>query len=99
MAASTFSRSPPTPADAALRAGGDGVGAPVAATDVGDVATMLDAANRYVVAREDGALTLAVLATGAPRAALGAANRARAKPSRDGHGRRRRDLFELALRR
>ena len=32
-------------------------GLPVAATDVGDVAAMLDAANRpYVVAREDGAL-------------------------------------------
>jgi len=58
-------------------------GLPVAATDVGDVATMLDAANRpYVVAREDGALAdaLAELATRHDlRTALGAANRARAE--------------------
>ncbi|GEP58915.1 glycosyltransferase [Reyranella soli] len=58
-------------------------GLPVAATDVGDVATMLDAANRpYVVAREDGALAdaLAILAArNDMRAALGAANQARAK--------------------
>ncbi|HTE38782.1 MAG TPA: glycosyltransferase [Reyranella sp.] len=56
-------------------------GLPVAATDVGDVAGMLDAANRpYVVAREDGALAdaLARLAARSDlRAALGAANRAR----------------------
>lgn len=58
-------------------------GLPVAATDVGDVANMLDAANRpYVVAREDGALAdaLAVLVTRSDlRTALGAANQARAK--------------------
>jgi glycosyltransferase involved in cell wall biosynthesis len=58
-------------------------GLPVAATDVGDVADMLDATNRpYVVAREDGALAdaLARLAVrGDLRAALGAANRARAE--------------------
>src|SRR5262249_33723442 len=58
-------------------------GLPVAATDVGDVATMLDAANRpYVVPREDGALAdaLAGLPTRSDlRAAPGAANRARAK--------------------
>jgi glycosyltransferase involved in cell wall biosynthesis len=58
-------------------------GLPVVTTDVGDVADMLDAANRpYVVAREDGALAdaLACLAAQSDlRAALGAANRARAK--------------------
>ena len=58
-------------------------GLPVAATDVGDVADMLDAANRpYVVAREDGALADALAGLAARsdlRAALGAANRARAK--------------------
>ena len=58
-------------------------GLPVATTDVGDVADMLDAANRpYVVAREDGALAdaLACLAAQSDlRAAVGAANRARAK--------------------
>jgi glycosyltransferase involved in cell wall biosynthesis len=58
-------------------------GLPVAATDVGDIADMLDATNRpYVVAREDGALAdaLARLAVrGDLRAALGAANRARAE--------------------
>jgi glycosyltransferase involved in cell wall biosynthesis len=58
-------------------------GLPVAATDVGDVAAMLDPANRpYVVAREDDALAgaLACLAAqGDRRAALGAANRARAE--------------------
>jgi len=58
-------------------------GLPVVTTDVGDVADMLDAANRpYVVARDDGALAdaLACLAAqGDLRTALGAANRARAK--------------------
>jgi glycosyltransferase involved in cell wall biosynthesis len=58
-------------------------GLPVAATDVGDVADMLDVTNRpYVVAREDGALAdaLARLAVrGDLRAVLGAANRARAE--------------------
>jgi glycosyltransferase involved in cell wall biosynthesis len=58
-------------------------GLPVATTDVGDVSDMLDAANRpYVVAREDAALAdaLARLASQSGlRAALGAANRARAK--------------------
>ncbi len=55
---------------------------PVAATDVGDVASMLAEANRrYVVAPDAtalaGALT-ALLAAPAERAAIGAANRARA---------------------
>ncbi len=58
-------------------------GLPVAATDVGDIAAMLDAANRpYVVAREDGALADALaglVARSDLRAALGAANRARAE--------------------
>jgi glycosyltransferase involved in cell wall biosynthesis len=79
---------------------------PVAATDVGDVAAMLDAANRpYVVAREDGALAdaLAVLAARSDlRAALGAANRARAIAEFDETDMIAawRDLFEgLALRR
>ena len=58
-------------------------GLPVAATDVGDVAAMLDLANRpYVVAREDGALADALASLAARsdlRAALGAANRVRAK--------------------
>jgi glycosyltransferase involved in cell wall biosynthesis len=58
-------------------------GLPVAATDVGDVAAMLDPANRdYVVARDDRALAdaLARLAVRSDlRLALGAANRARAK--------------------
>jgi glycosyltransferase involved in cell wall biosynthesis len=58
-------------------------GLPVAATDVGDVAAMLDPANRpYVVAREDGALADALAGLAARtdlRAALGAANRARVK--------------------
>jgi glycosyltransferase involved in cell wall biosynthesis len=81
-------------------------GLPVAATDVGDVAAMLDAANRpYVVAREDGALAdaLAVLAARSDlRDALGAANRARAKAEFDETDMIAawRDLFEgLALRR
>lgn len=56
---------------------------PVVATDVGDVADMLDAANRpYVVAREDGALADALAGLVARRdlrATLGAANRARAE--------------------
>jgi glycosyltransferase involved in cell wall biosynthesis len=58
-------------------------GLPVAATNVGDVAEMLDAANRpYVVAPDDDALAcaLAALATRHDlRAALGGANRARAE--------------------
>jgi glycosyltransferase involved in cell wall biosynthesis len=58
-------------------------GLPVVATDVGDVADMLDAANRpYVVPRDDGALADAlahVAARGDLRAALGAANRAQAE--------------------
>jgi glycosyltransferase involved in cell wall biosynthesis len=58
-------------------------GLPVAATDVGDVAAMLDPANRpYVVAREDGALADALAGLAARsdlRASLGAANRARAE--------------------
>jgi glycosyltransferase involved in cell wall biosynthesis len=57
-------------------------GLPVAATDVGDVAAMLDAANRrFVVARDQAALAAAMQAlldAPALRAALGAANRARA---------------------
>jgi glycosyltransferase involved in cell wall biosynthesis len=57
-------------------------GLPVAATDVGDVAAMLDPANRpYVVAREDEALSNALAGLAARsdlRTALGAANRARA---------------------
>ena len=56
-------------------------GLPVAATDVGDVAAMLDEANGpYVVALEDGALAdalAALVARSDLRAALGAANRAR----------------------
>jgi glycosyltransferase involved in cell wall biosynthesis len=55
---------------------------PVAASDVGDVAAMLDAANRpYVVARDAAALTgalAALLADPAGARAIGAANRARA---------------------
>jgi len=58
-------------------------GLPVAATDVGDVAAMLDEANRpFVVAREDGALADALarlVVRGDLRAALGTANRARAE--------------------
>jgi glycosyltransferase involved in cell wall biosynthesis len=58
-------------------------GLPVVATDVGDVAAMLHPANRpYVVAREVGALAdaLAGLAIRSDlQAALGGANRARAK--------------------
>jgi glycosyltransferase involved in cell wall biosynthesis len=58
-------------------------GLPVATTDVGDVADMLDETNRpYVVAREDGALAeaLADLAARSDlRAAIGAANRTRAE--------------------
>jgi glycosyltransferase involved in cell wall biosynthesis len=57
-------------------------GLPVAATDVGDVAAMLHAANRpYVVAREDGALADALAGLAARRdlrVAIGAANRTRA---------------------
>jgi glycosyltransferase involved in cell wall biosynthesis len=56
-------------------------GLPVAATDVGDVAGMLDPANRpYVVAREDRALAGALAGLAARsdlRIDLGAANRAR----------------------
>lgn len=81
-------------------------GLPVATTDVGDVADMLDAANRpYVVAREDDALAgaLACLAARSDlRAALGAANRARAKAefAETGMVAAWRDLFAgLALRR
>ncbi len=55
---------------------------PVAATDVGDVAAMLDAANRpQVVARDAAALAgalAALLADPAAARAIGAANRARA---------------------
>ena len=55
---------------------------PVAASDVGDVAAMLDAANRpHVVARDAGALAgalAALLADPAAARAIGAANRARA---------------------
>lgn len=58
-------------------------GLPVVATDVGDVATMVDVANRpYVVPREDGALADALrsLATKPDlRASLGSANQARVK--------------------
>jgi len=58
-------------------------GLPVAATDVGDVADMLDAANRpYVVALEDSALADALASLAARsdlRAILGAANLARAQ--------------------
>lgn len=58
-------------------------GLPVVATDVGDVADMLDASNRpYVVARDDGALAGALADLAARRdlrISLGAANRARAK--------------------
>lgn len=58
-------------------------GLPVVATDVGDVATMLDAANRpYVVPREDAALAAALVSLATRhdlRVALGGANRARAK--------------------
>jgi glycosyltransferase involved in cell wall biosynthesis len=81
-------------------------GLPVAATDVGDVTAMLDAANRpYVVAHEDGALADALAALAARsdlRAALGAANRARAKAQFDEMDMVAawRDLFQgLALRR
>jgi glycosyltransferase involved in cell wall biosynthesis len=58
-------------------------GLPVAATDVGDVADMVDAANRpYIVAREDAALADAMHSLVCQRdlrVALGAANRARAQ--------------------
>lgn len=58
-------------------------GLPVVATDVGDVATMLDSANRpYVVPGEDGALAdaLRILAMKPDlRTALGSANQARVK--------------------
>jgi glycosyltransferase involved in cell wall biosynthesis len=81
-------------------------GLPVVTTDVGDVADMLDDANRrYVVAHEDGALADALAALAARsdlRAALGAANRARAKAQFDEMDMVAawRDLFEgLALRR
>jgi glycosyltransferase involved in cell wall biosynthesis len=60
---------------------------PVAATDVGDVATMLAPANApFVVPRDDAALAGALahlLADPALRAALGAANRARAAAAFD----------------
>jgi len=56
-------------------------GLPVVSTDVGDVAAMLDEANRpYVVPLEDAALAdalAALVARSDLRAALGAANRAR----------------------
>lgn len=62
-------------------------GLAVAATDVGDVAEMLDAANRpYVVAHDDTALAAAMLALatqGELRAVLGAANRSRAEAEFD----------------
>lgn len=58
-------------------------GLPVASTDVGDVATMLDASNRpYVVAKDDGALAEALTSLAVRsdlRATLGAANRTRAE--------------------
>lgn len=58
-------------------------GLAVAATDVGDVGRMLDAANRpYVVAQDAAALAGALgalLADAGRRAAIGAANRARAE--------------------
>ncbi len=80
-------------------------GLPVAATDVGDVATMLDAANRpYVVAREDAALAAALASLAKRhdlRVALGGANRARAKVefSEEGMVAAWADLFSgLALR-
>ena len=57
-------------------------GLAVAATDVGDVASMLAGENRpFVVARDAAALAQAMaslLADPARRAAIGAANRARA---------------------
>jgi glycosyltransferase involved in cell wall biosynthesis len=72
-------------------------GLPVAATDVGDVADMLDAANRrYVVAHEDGALADALAALAARsdlRAALGAANRAPSRIAEADDGRHLGDLF------
>lgn len=62
-------------------------GLPVAATDVGDVAEMLAEPNRaHVVPREDAALAgalAALLAAPDLRAALGAANRARAEQAFD----------------
>ncbi len=62
-------------------------GLAVAATDVGDVAAMLAAANRpFVVAQDAGALAAALaalLADPARRAAIGAANRARAEAEFD----------------
>ena len=60
-----------------------GCALPVAATDVGDVAAMLDDANRrFVVAKDPAALAAsldALLADPAAARALGAANRARAE--------------------
>lgn len=62
-------------------------GLPVAATDVGDVATMLDKLNRpYVTPLDDAALAQAMeglVADAGLRRALGAANRARATAEYD----------------
>jgi len=62
-------------------------GLPVAATDVGDVAVMLAAANRaYVVPREDAALAAALARLGAApalRRTLGEANRRKATADYD----------------
>ena len=64
-----------------------GSGLAVAATNVGDVAAMLSDANRpYVVAQDSAALAgalAALLADPARRAAIGAANRARAEAEFD----------------
>jgi glycosyltransferase involved in cell wall biosynthesis len=64
-------------------------GRPIAATDVGDVRTMLAADNRaYVTQRDDAKLAAALLAlldAPALRDRLGAANRARAEQEYDQH--------------